>query len=250
MKTLEKFFKIIELLEEHGELRLQDIAYSLNIDKSTIHRFIKTLLHFDYVRKDKDTSKYSLGLRFLNIATKIINKLDLRKIAHPYLVELKNLTGETIHLTLFDGKSVVYIDKVESEKPVIMYSKVGNIAPIYCTAVGKVILAFQSDKLKNEILNNIVLTPLTHNTITDKKLLIIELEKVRKDGFATDRAEHENEICCIAAPIWDHNKNVNAAMSITAVRSRMDIDELMRYKNSLIEKSKLISKELGFISGI
>jgi IclR family transcriptional regulator, KDG regulon repressor len=147
VETLKKFFNIVDLLEKSEELRLKDIADKLKIDKSTAHRFLKTLLKYNYVKMNPANKKYSLGLKFLNIATGIIDSMDVRNIAHPYLIKLEEITSETIHLTTFDGNRVVYIDKIESPKPIRMYSRIGNIAPIYCTAAGKVILAFQEEEV-------------------------------------------------------------------------------------------------------
>jgi IclR family KDG regulon transcriptional repressor len=245
VKTLQRFFQIIELLEQKEGLRLQQIADRLNLDKSTVFRFLSSAREYGYVTKDDDTSKYSLGYRFLSIASQISGTLDVRKIAHPHLVELERLTGETIHLTIFDGENVVYIDKVESQRPVRMYSRIGNVAPVHCTAVGKAILAFQEDEQVDRILSTEGLRPYTPNTITDREELKRELGRVRVSGFAVDRREHESEICCVAAPVWDGRGAVDAAISISAVSSRTDLPELLRYTPVLKEKCCLISRALG-----
>lgn len=246
MKTLDRFFKIIELLENDNNLRLQDISNILNINKSTVHRFLKVMLDHNLVKKNGENGKYSLGLRFLNIATKIIDSIDIREIAHPYLVELEKYTGETIHLTTFDGKNVVYIDKIESEKPIRMYSKIGNIAPMHCTAVGKLILAFQKKEKMDEIIKKTKFIRYTKNTITDEKRLRNCLEEIKKRGYAVDDCEHEEGICCIAAPISDYSKRVNSALSISALVSRMNLPNLLSFKDVLLERCNFISKELGF----
>jgi len=246
VKTLEKLYTIIDLLEEIGELRLHEIADSLRLNKSTVYRFLSSLLEHGYLKKDEETSRYSLGLRFINLAESIADRLDLRTIVHPHLVDLEKVAGETIHLTVFDGKTVVYIDKVERNKPVVMYSKIGNIAPIYCTAAGKAVLAYQSDEQIAELLEGTELKQYTENTITNKDLLLEELERIRKDGFAVDNEEYERNICCIASPIWHHNGKVNAAISISAVRSRKDLESLLQYRYYIKEKSEVISKELGY----
>jgi len=245
--TLIRFFKIIDLLENSSELRLKDIAEKLNIDKSTVHRFLKTLLKYNFVRMNPSNKKYSLGLKFLNIATKIIDSIDIRNIAHPYLIDLEESSNETIHLTTFDGKRVVYIDKIESIKPIRMYSRIGNVAPINCTAAGKAILAFQKESVINSIIQGLDFIPVTKNTITDKKKFIEELEDVRNKGFAIDNSEHEENICCIAVPIRDYSREVKYAVSISAIKTRMDLSELITFKDILIEKANMISKELGFI---
>lgn len=246
MKTLDRFFKIIELLENDNNLRLIDISNILNINKSTVHRFLKVMLDHNLVKKNGENGKYSLGLRFLNIATKIIDSIDIREISHPYLIELEKFTGETIHLTTFDGKNVVYIDKIESEKPIRMYSKIGNIAPMHCTAVGKLILAFQKKEKIDEIIKKTKFIRYTKNTITDEKRLRNCLEEIKKCGYAVDNREHEEGICCIAAPIRDYGKRVNSALSISALVSRMNLSNLLSFKDMLLEKSNFISEELGF----
>ena len=247
VETLIKFFKIIDLLENSSELRLKDIAEKLDIDKSTIHRFLKTLLKYNFVRMNPSNKKYSLGLKFLNTATKIIDSIDIRNIAHPYLMELEKSSNETIHLTTFDGKRVVYIDKIESIKPIRMYSRIGNVAPINCTAAGKVILAFQKNGVVSSIIESLDFIPLTKNTITDKEEFIRNLENIRKKGFAIDDSEHEENICCIAAPVKDYSREVKYAVSISAIKTRMNLSKLITFKDILINKANMISKELGFI---
>ncbi len=247
VETLIRFFKIIDLLENSSELRLKDIADKLNIDKSTIHRFLKTLLKYNFVRMNPSNKKYSLGLKFLNIATKIIDSIDIRNIAHNHLIKLEEYSNETIHLTTFDGKRVVYIDKIESIKPIRMYSRIGNVAPINCTAAGKVILAFQKQSVINSVIKDLDFIPVTKNTITDKKKFIEELENVRKKGFAVDNSEHEENICCIAAPIRDYSREVKYAVSISAIKTRMSLSKLITFKGILMDKASIISKELGFI---
>jgi len=246
MKTLDKFFEIIELLENNNSLGLQDISNMLNINKSTVHRFLKSMLAQNFVNKNEENGKYSLGLRFLNIATKTIDSIDIRKIAHPYLIELEKLTGETVHLIVFDGKNMIYIDKIESNKPIRMYSKIGNIVPIYCTAAGKVILAFQQKEKIDEIIKKTKFIRHTKNTIIDKKIFRDCLEEVKRDGYAVDDCEHEEGIRCIAAPIWNYSKRVNSAISISALVSRMSISNLLSFKAELLKECSIVSEELGF----
>jgi IclR family KDG regulon transcriptional repressor len=245
--TLIKFYRIIELLENSSEIRLKDIADSLNIDKSTIHRFLKTLLKYNFVKKNPSNKKYSLGLKFLNIATKLIDSMDIRDIAHPYLIELGEISKGTIHLTTFDGKRVVYIDKIESRESVRMYSRIGNIAPINCTAAGKVILASQPEGLMNSIIESLDFIPLTKNTIIDKEEFTKAMRDVRSAGFAIDNSEHEENICCIAAPIKDYSREIKYAISMSAIITVMDLPKLITFKDILIDKANKISTELGFI---
>ncbi len=239
--------RIVSLLEKESNLRLQDISNTLGLDKSTVHRFLKALLKYDMVKRDSLTGRYSLGFRFLSMGTKILDSLSVRDVAHPYLLELGELTGETIHLTLFDGTKILYIDKVESVKPIRMYSKIGNVVPLYCTGVGKAILAYQPAERVEELLSEIQWIKYTKYTLTDRAQLERSFEETRRNGFAVDYFEHEDWICCIAAPVWNHERTVDCAVSISAVGAKEDLSEILRFKNELLEKANLISELRGYV---
>lgn len=247
MKTLDKLFSIIEVLEENNGMRLQEIADSLNMNKSTIYRFISKLSEYELVKKNNESQKYALGMRFLNISSNIIEKLNLREESRNNLEKLSRITGEMIHLGMLLGNEIVYIDIKESVGSIRMSSKIGKRVPIYCTALGKTILAFQGKKRVNQILNSIKLSKRTKSTITSKKELLKEINRIRKDGYAIDREENEEDIACIAAPIKDYAKKVEAAISITVILSRIKIENIINYKDLIIKEANNISKKLGYI---
>jgi len=240
MKTLNRLFRIIGFLEKNKNLKLQDISNMLNLHKSTVHRYLKSMIENGFAIKNEDSEKYSLGLRFVSIGSKLIISNDIRKVAHPYIKELGKLTGETIHLTTLDDANIVYIDKNETENPIRMYSKIGKIVPTYCTAAGKVMLAFQKKEKKEEILRKIKFFHYTKNTITNRRRLISCLEEIKKLGYAIDNREHEDSICCIAAPIRDSSESVKYAISISILTSKTSIPRLLSYKDELLKKAKII----------
>jgi IclR family KDG regulon transcriptional repressor len=249
MKTLKRLFKIIKLLEENSELRIQDISDILNINKSTIFRFVKILESYGFVSRNEETKKYSLGLYVVTLASKVIERFDIIKIARPHLKELGDITGETIHITVFNGREVVYLEKVECKSKVSMKSSIGGTALMYCTGVGKAILAFQDKKTIEKLVNEMKLIKLTKNTIISKSKLIKELEKSKKNGFVIDKYEQENDVCCIAVPIRDYSGKTKYAMSIASIKSRMDIDSLIEHKDLLIKTGAAISKQMGYYPG-
>ncbi len=248
MKTLEKAFTIIELIEEHDGLKFNDIIELTAFKKSTVHRFLSFLTKNKYIRKDKKTSNYELGIKFLRISSKVLSNLNIRDNAEQYLYELSKATGETVHLAMLIGEDVIYIDKKESNQAIRMISQIGKIARPYCTGVGKAIFAFQNKRFIEKKLDEFYLIKYTDNTIGDREALIQEVKEIRKKGFSLDREENERGICCIAAPIRDHAGNVIASISISAVKIRLDIDGLLKYKDMVLNKADLISKSLGFIS--
>ncbi|MCL4417590.1 MAG: IclR family transcriptional regulator [Actinobacteria bacterium] len=245
MKTLEKAFKIIDLIDEYKELKFNDVIRLTAFKKSTVHRFLSSLIKNKYITKDKLTSNYKLGLKFLNVSSKILLNLDIRERAELYLNELNSITGETVHLAMLIDDEVVYIDKKESNKSIRLISRVGKVAQMYCTAVGKAILAFQTKSFIEKKLNIIEFIKFTKNTIVKKEELLLELKKVKEQGFSLDQEENEERICCIAAPIKDYTGRVIASMSISVARIGTDIKELLNHKELLLEKTKLISENLG-----
>lgn len=245
MKTLEKAFKIIDLVEEHKELKFSDIVKLSTFKKSTVHRFLNVLAKHKYITKDKKSSNYKLGIKFLNVSSEMLMNLDIKERSEQYINELSNATGETIHLAALIDDEVVYVDKKESTKSIRLISRIGKIAPMNCTAVGKAILAFQPKKFIENKINNIEFKKNTKNTITEKEHLLSELKKIKNQGFALDLEENEEGICCIGVPIKNYTNKVVASISISVIRSIAGDEKLLSYKELLLEKARLISKNMG-----
>lgn len=247
MKSLQKVFRILDLLRDRREMRLQEIADSLRLQKSTTHRLAAELCAEGYLHKNPETKTYALGMKFLDISSFIIDNMDIRALAKPGIRNLNEVTRETVHLAMLVDRQVIYVDKEESARAVRMYSQIGKVAPLYCTGVGKAILAFQSSEMTEELLSRVRLLRYTPNTIVDRKAMARELAMIRRRGFALDNEEHEPDVGCIAAPLWDHSQRVIASISITAVLHRhANIEQLLQYKELLLETCAEISRLLGF----
>lgn len=246
MELLDRVFKIIDLLKNNEGMRLQDISDSMDLHKSTTHRLISELISYGYVIKNNETKKYSLSLKFLEIASHLIEGNELIANAKDSIERLNTITKENIHLAELVGDSVIYIDKKESPHSIRMYSQVGKSVPLYCTGVGKAILAYQPPDIRGRLISRINFFKYTNNTIVDVESFLKELDKIVKNGFALDNQEHENNIACIAAPIRDYNDNVIASISITAILFRMNFDKLLDFKDLLLEESNNISKKMKY----
>jgi DNA-binding IclR family transcriptional regulator len=189
---------------------------------------------------------YRLGIACFAIGQAALSQLDIRQVSLPYLRELNRQTRETIHLTVRHGLSAVYVEKLDSPEQLRIYSRIGAAVPLYCTAVGKVMLAYMPDEERERVLPQLALKRLTPNTAGSLQELKAELYRVRKNGYACDLEEHELHIRCVAAPIWDHAGSVHASLSITAPMVRMAVTRL-RQLAPLIQTAGLqISRELGF----
>ncbi|HOP95575.1 MAG: IclR family transcriptional regulator [Dictyoglomaceae bacterium] len=207
--------EILEYVVLSGrEVSLKEISEEIGLHISTVHRYLSTLINKGYLRKTHSGS-YKPGFRILELSSYILQSFDLRDIARPYLIELMENTKQTVHLTIKDGYEGVYIDKVEGPGTLPMMSRVGMRMPLYSTSFGKVLLAYSPKEYVEDYLKKVPLIPRTENTITDPEKLKIELEKIRKQGYAFDDEENERGIKCIGAPVFDYTGNIGAAVSIS-----------------------------------
>lgn len=228
----------------HG-MTAKEVASRSRLPVSTVHRFLANLEGAGFLNCSGD-SVYRLGIACFAIGQAALGQLDIRRVSLPYLEELNRQTRETIHLTVRHGLSAVYVEKLDSPEQLRIHSRIGAAVPLYCTAVGKIMLAYMPDGEREKILPQLGLTRLTPNTAGNLQELQTELYRVRKNGYACDLEENELHIRCVAAPIWDHAGGVNASLSITAPVVRMAVARL-RQLAPLIQTAGLqISRELGY----
>jgi len=247
IKALDKALSVLEiLLQKRSAMNMTELSKKLGLYPSTIHRILDTLKHWGYVEQDSHTQKYQLGLKALELGMAKLHQMDLAREATPYLKELVKQCNETVHLGVLEGGEVLYLAKEESSQTIRMISYVGKRAPLHCTGLGKVLLAYLPAEERKKILGEKVLPRLTENTITDKRELEKELNKVREQGFALDREENEKDVRCVAAPIRNYQGEVIAALSISSPIFRLDKNRQNDLKKALIETSKNISKKLGY----
>jgi len=247
IKVLDKTFSILDILLQHGSsMHMTEITEKLGLYPSTIHRILDTLKHRGYVEQDPKTQKYRLGLKLLELGMAKLHQMDLVKEATPYLKELVKLCNETVHLGILEEGEVLYLAKEESSQTIRMISYVGKRAPLYCTALGKILLAYMSEEEREKILQNREFPRLTENTITDKEELEKELNRIKKQGFALDREENEKDVRCMAAPIRNYQEKVIAAISISSPIFRINKDVQNNLKKAILETSKKISERLGY----
>jgi len=247
IKVLDKSLSVLEnLLREGSPMSVTELSEGLGIYPSTVHRMLDTLKYWGYVEQDPDTQKYRLGLKVVELGMAKLHQMDIVKESSLYLKELATKCNETVHLGVLEEGEVLYLAKEESSQTIRMVSYIGRRAPIHCTALGKVLLAYLPEEERKKILDKKGLPRLTENTITDEGKLGKELFKVKEQGFALDRGEHEKDIRCIAAPIRNYQGKVIAAVSVSIPAFRIDADKQNNLKKALIQTSKKISKRLGY----
>ncbi|MCS7259778.1 MAG: IclR family transcriptional regulator [Anaerolineae bacterium] len=244
--TVTKAFAILDFLASNAEsgASLAAISSRLGISKSTAHRYMATLEELAVVERDaKD--HFRLGVKLIELAGAVLSNHSLHKVSEPFLRELATRTQETVHLATPSGDEVVYIAKIESTHTVGMTSRIGARVPMYCTALGKSILAHYPVERIKEIIRGGLLARTPH-TITSPVALHAELERVRAQGYAVDDQENELGVRCVGAPIFDYTGNVVGAISVSGPADRMTLERSLELAPWVRDAAYMISKRMGY----
>ena len=226
-------------------LTASQVAKISGLPVSTVHRFLVNLESSSFLNCS-DVGIYHLGLGCFSLGQAALAQLDIRRLSLPYLQKLNQQTRETVHLTVRHGLAAVYVEKLDSSEPLRIYSRIGAAVPLYCSAVGKVLLAYMPPQELANIIPQLELKRMSANTIGSIQELQTHLQKVRRNGYACDLEEKEPHIRCIAAPVWDHSGMVNASLSITGPAVRMSMTRLRELAPLIQEAGAKISSELGY----
>src|SRR6202790_285341 len=244
--SLQRGLRMLQLMGQAGRgLPASEIAKLSGLPVSTVHRFLVNLEAGGFLNKD-ELSNYHLGVACVSLGQAAREQLDVRRVSLAHLEQLNHSTRETVHLTVRHRLTAVYIEKLDSPEPLRIYSRIGASVPLYCTAVGKVMLAYLDDEQSKRVVNQLELRRFTANPVGSIQELLAQLSRVRKDGYACDLEEHEPHIRCIAAPIWDHTGAVNASLSVTGPAVRMSTARLREIASLVRDAGLKISRELGF----
>jgi DNA-binding IclR family transcriptional regulator len=248
IRALDRAFRILSLLTDGEPRSLQELSDGIDLSVSTTFRLLATLTYYRYVQRDERTFQYRLGLSCLELAKAYYEGNDLRRIALPELEALRDDCKETVHLAILDKMEIVYLEKLSGLYAIgLMGSRVGGRSPAYCTGVGKVLLAFENPQVIRDYFKSHKLNRFTEATITDPEVLMKELDEIRCQNYGLDRGEHENEVRCVAAPIFDMRNFVIAAISVSGPDTRMEpLEQNQALIQRICQAAENISIQLGY----
>lgn len=246
-QSVEKVLAILEHMAGRSPERLLDMAKELHMNASTLNRFLLTLKQHGYVAQEPDTDRYYLTYKICTIGNQINRDKDVRMVSKPYMSKLAETFGESCCLAVEENNKVVYLDIVQTPDNMLRtMQRIGSIAPMYCTGIGKLLLLNYSEEELDQYLRTEELKPFTQHTITTKEGLLKELEHVRKNGVAYDNEECEIGARCLAGPIYDAEGRVAAGISVTGPSMRLT-DEFIQTHISYFKETLLeISRRLGY----
>jgi len=222
VKTLRKGLAIIDSFQTNCQNQgVTEIANKLGFHKSTTHGLLQALKDEGYVIYDPLTRKYSLGYKALDLAGRISYRKDLREIARPIMQELSKKCDEDVALNiLVEGRSIS-IDVLESQNYIRQIIPLGKPFALHCRAAGKAIMAYLTAAEIDDVIKRYGLPRFTPKTITQKRRLLVELEKIRKDGYAVSRQEFGPEGVSLAFPIFNRNKKIVGSLSCHSTVNRL-----------------------------
>jgi IclR family KDG regulon transcriptional repressor len=246
-QTVARALGLLELLSKHKSLTASQIIKLTETHRSTGYRLLGTLTQLGYIRKDERSGYYSLSPKILTLAASVQETKDIREIALPFIDELHKQTQETIHLAVLDNDELVYLDKRESSKNlrVVMTSKTGSHAPLYCTGIGKVLLSGMPSSQLDEYIRKVRFVKYTANTLPGASELLSELEDIKRQGFAEDREEHEDGVYCVAAPVINAAGITIAAFSVSLPSARKSSSLRLEFIEAVKTASIKISEAVG-----
>lgn len=248
VQTLSNAIDLINVFETESEpLSISELAQKTGMNRTTLFRLLYTLKSKGFVEMDPHTGKYRLGFRIVQLSSLVLQRLSIRQMLRPHLERLRNTLNLTVHLVVMNDQKAIFIDKLEVADAIFMGSYVGWVAPMYCTASGKLLLSYQDDSFVSDYLEKVAFKAYTYKTLTEPSRLWQEVQTIRKQGYSVDDEEMVEGLTCYAAPVTDKERIV-AAISVSGPTSRMTISR-EKILHELLSCSRTVSQELATAAG-
>lgn len=249
-KSVIKALKLLDYFtDETPERTLKEITKVAKIPKPTVYRMMKSLEYCGYIIKTKESehnTTYRLGLKLLELGHRVSEQLEIRKVALPYMKELGTTLNEVVHLVVEHNNEAVYIEKVESNRVLRLYTKIGKRSPLYLGSGPKLLLAFSDEKKQHEILHHQPLSQLTNDLPVDKNVLYQQLKMIRQNGYAMSVGEQDKETTGVSYPVFDYHGKVIAAIAVSGLSIHFTGDALDKIKLATKKCTEHISAQLGY----
>ncbi len=226
VQSVDRALSLLLKIADHPEAKfgLGELSEFLDIDKSSVFRLLTTLAGYGLVRQDKGKKGYLLGFGIYSLAAALREQMKITDLASPYLKRLALNTQENAHLAVRSGTRAVFIDRERATKTIAANTNIGDSEDLYCTAVGKCLICDLDEERLMALLSGVELTKYTERTITDPAALARELAKVREGGYAIDQEEYEAHVVCLAAPLYNFEGRVEAAIGVSGPRERVEAE--------------------------
>ncbi len=246
IQSLDKGLFVLELVEQATQpVGLNDLKLSLGWDKATIHRILTTLERRGFLLRNPVTKKYTLGLKVYGLYDSLLRTFDIHETTHAFLMKVAEHTGEATHLAVAVGKEIVFIDRIASTEVLSVNTQIGAREPMFCTALGRALLAFVPQAETESFLPRPIVKYTSH-TITSAAALKAELAAVREAGFAIESEEYVDGIRCVASPILNHERMPIGAVGVSGPVNRITTQRAARFGSFIRKVAFQISELAGW----
>lgn len=233
--TVLRAFKVLKYLKETpGPQSINNISKDLELSSTIIHRLLSTLKLEGFVLQDTHSKLYSLGPAFLDYANKIITELPFASIVEPWLIRLRNQTGETAGFYIPNGQTRLCVIEYESQQEIRRTVGVGKEYSIHAGATGRAILAFQSEEIQQSVLQNL--------SIEERDVLAAKILDTKECGYAISFEEINSNVSALSAPVFDQQKGVVGALSISGPAFRFNNETIEECIPALLYATQKISE--------
>jgi DNA-binding IclR family transcriptional regulator len=248
IQSVDRALTILDELADRDEpIGLTELATTMGLDSSTVYRLLYTLRVHGYARQGGRDRRYRLGPKAIELGQKALQKFTLLEKGRPFLRELADEIEETATLVGLVGRSTVCLSKRERPGFLTFSPRIGAVAPPYCTATGKAVIANLPETELQQLLDSLELRRLTENTLTHRGALKKHLRMVREQGYAVDDEEYHPGIRCVAAPVFDHDGAVVGSIGISASASRLTSEKAKRIAPIVMDKAGNLSRSMGYL---
>lgn len=247
-KSLARGLRTLESFTQNTQrLSLSEIQKATDTPKSTAFRLLRTLTELNYLKCDSETKKYYLGPRVLSLGFSVLQSMETREIARPYMQRLSRACNKSVNLLMLDGHRMIFIERIRVPSLRDVNISIGSSIPVYNTAAGRTVLAYLAEEKFKEIIQDLKKDSeaLRHIGKNPKRLTQL-LDGVRRDGFAINDEESGKGIRAIAVPIFSRD-GIACAMDLIVSPEEVSVDELKRkYAPDLIRTGMEISEAMGY----
>jgi IclR family transcriptional regulator, KDG regulon repressor len=241
VKTLARGLMVLEKLAEASDgLSITELAKTFEVDKGGMSRVLQTLSKYGFAEKNERTRKYALGSQIVRLSHTLLNRMEMRETAKPYLQKLVDQSGECAHLAILAKGEALSIDQAETPSALRVTTGVGTLAPLHCTALGKIFLAFTDSSIPE------MLQSYTFRTITEPSALRHHVDQIIIQGYALDDEEYNLGVRCIAVPVFDYQDHCIAAIGISGPTSRLPLENIANVVKIVQEIGQTLSAHLSF----
>ena len=231
-----------KIVDHSGNASCATIARELGLAKTTVHRILQQLVDSNYLQKHTRKKQFVLTNKVYELAHNILASDSYYAPRHQILKNLSEQTNETCNFSILEGFEIVYYDRVECNWPIRIQLPIGSKLPLYCTASGKLFLAYMPSKARRQYFESVKLTAHSENTITDIELLEKELKLIHSQKFACDNQEFIPGMVAISAPVFREKNTIDFSVAIHAPAIRSSLEDLKKLLPTLQEATDNMSK--------